>query len=239
MSAPQLIVVPTPIGNLEDITLRGLRMLKEADLILAEDTRTSQRLLQEYQITTPLSSYHMHNEHQVVNGIVQKILSGTKVCLISDAGTPGISDPGYLLIRACIESQIDVICLPGPTALIPALVSSGLPSERFFYEGFLPPKKGRLTRISSLKDREVTTILYESPLRVVKLIEELMTVLNPSRKIVVARELSKKFEELHRGSLSELLVFFKAHPPIGEIVILIAPTEREEKVHQNKYKMIP
>lgn len=232
-----LTIVPTPIGNLEDMTRRGLRVLAEADVILAEDTRTSQKLLQAYGIETPLSSYHMHNEHRVVDGLVERLSSGTTACLITDAGTPGISDPGYLLIRACLDAGVEVSCLPGATAFVPALVASGLPCERFCYEGFLPNKKGRQSRILALKDRDMTTILYESPNRLVKLLRELADLLDdPDRQIVVARELSKIHEEYHRGTATELLAFFEENKPLGELVVLIAPTPKVEKSHKNKYK---
>lgn len=216
-----LYVVPTPIGNLEDITLRALRVLKEADLILAEDTRTSRILLDHYQIRKPLLSHHKFNEHKTVHSMVQRILSGETIALISDAGTPGISDPGYLLIHACIEQNIPVEILPGPTALIPAVVGSGLPCERFVFEGFLPLKKGRQTRLSSLKEEERTIVLYESPHRLARTLCDLSASLGNDRKAVVAREISKKFEEFKRGTLGELAAFYQHHPAKGEIVIVI------------------
>ena len=216
-----LYVVPTPIGNLEDITLRALRVLKEADLILAEDTRTSRILLDHYQIRKPLLSHHKFNEHKTVQSMVQRILSGETIALISDAGTPGISDPGYLLIHACIEQNIPVEILPGPTALIPAVVGSGLPCERFVFEGFLPLKKGRQTRLSSLKEEERTIVLYESPHRLARTLCDLSASLGNDRKAVVAREISKKFEEFKRGTLGELAAFYQHHPAKGEIVIVI------------------
>lgn len=231
-----LVVIPTPIGNLEDITLRSLRLLKEADLILAEDTRTTARLLQEYQISVPMRSYHIHNEHAIVEEVSKEILLGKKLVLVSDAGTPGISDPGFLLVRECISQGLDVICLPGATALIPALVASGLPADRFFFEGFLPHKKGRISRIEQMIERDATTILYESPRRLVKLLEQLLEVLGDEREVVVAREISKVYEEYKRGLPSALIEHFTQEEPKGEIVVLVAPCIKEERVHKNKYK---
>ncbi len=232
-----LTIVPTPIGNLEDITGRSLRALAEADLILAEDTRTSQKLLQAYEIRTPLTCYHMHNEHRVVDGLVEQLSGGLSACLITDAGTPGISDPGYLLVRACLDAGVAVTCLPGPTAFVPALVASGLPCERFCFEGFLPNKKGRQSRILALNDREMTSILYESPNRLIKLLEELETLLDDqARTVVVAREITKLHEQYHRGTASELKAFFEKNKPLGELVVLIAPSPKVEKSHKNKYK---
>lgn len=232
-----LTIVPTPVGNLEDITHRGVRVLSEAELILAEDTRTSQKLLQAYGITTPLAPYHMHNEHRVVDGLVERIAGGLRACLVTDAGTPGISDPGYLLVRACLDAGVEVTCLPGATAFVPALVASGLPCERFCFEGFLPNKKGRQSRILSFKEREMTTILYESPNRLIKLLQELKELLDDEeREIVVAREISKIHEQYHRGTADELLTFFEENKPLGELVVLIAPAPKEEKTHKNKYK---
>lgn len=233
-----LIIIPTPIGNLEDITLRALRMLRSADVIMAEDTRTSARLMQEYDIKAPLMSYHKYNEHQTAESIARLIEQGQQVCLISDAGTPGISDPGFLLARTCIERGIEVQCLPGATAVIPALVASGLPCDRFYFEGFLPHKKGRRTRIEQLRDREVTTVLYESPTRVTKLLQLIMDTIGGERQAVVAREISKKFEEYRRGTVSELLRYFAETPPLGEVVVLLAGAEKEDKAHKNKYKDI-
>lgn len=234
--ANPLVIIPTPIGNLEDITLRGLRLLKEADLILAEDTRTTARLLKEYGIEVPMRSYHIHNEHGIVEEISEDIVSGKKVVLVSDAGTPGISDPGFLLVRECVAQGVDVVCLPGATALIPALVASGLPADRFFFEGFLPHKKGRMARIEEMQERDVTTIMYESPRRLVKLLEQILEVLGDEREVVVAREISKVYEEYKRGYSSELIQYFLVEEPKGEIVVLLAPCIKEERVHRNKYK---
>ena len=217
----RLYVVPTPIGNLEDITLRALRILKEADLILAEDTRTSRILLDHYQIRKPLLSHHKFNEHKTVHSIVQRILSGETIALVSDAGTPGISDPGYLLVHACIEQGIPVEILPGPSALIPAVVGSGLPCERFVFEGFLPFKKGRQTRLNRLKEEERTIILYESPHRLARTLSDLSAFLGNHRKAVVVREISKKFEEFNRGTLGELLAFYQQNTAKGEIVLVV------------------
>jgi len=217
----RLYVVPTPIGNLEDITLRALRILKEADLILAEDTRISRILLDHYQIRKPLLSHHKFNEHKTVHSIVQRILSGETIALVSDAGTPGISDPGYLLVHACIEQGIPVEILPGPSALIPAVVGSGLPCERFVFEGFLPFKKGRQTRLNRLKEEERTIILYESPHRLARTLSDLSAFLGNHRKAVVVREISKKFEEFNRGTLGELLAFYQQNTAKGEIVIVV------------------
>ncbi|MDO5036375.1 MAG: 16S rRNA (cytidine(1402)-2'-O)-methyltransferase [Porphyromonas sp.] len=233
---PALVLIPTPIGNLEDITYRAVRILKEVDLILAEDTRTSARLLQEYGISTPITSYHKFNEHKIVDQIANELEQGKQVALISDAGTPGISDPGFLLVKECVARGIKVSCLPGATAFVPALVASGLPSDRFIFEGFLPHKKGRLSRIESLREREVTTIFYESPNRLTKLLEQLRELLGDERDVVVAREISKIYEEYRHGTPSELLEHFTATPPLGEIVVLLGPAAKQAKVHKNKYK---
>lgn len=217
----KLFVVPTPVGNLEDITLRALRILKEADLILAEDTRTSRILLDHYQIRKPLLSHHKFNEHKTVQSVVQRILSGETIALVSDAGTPGISDPGYLLVHACIRQGISVEVLPGPSALIPAVVGSGLPCERFVFEGFLPFKKGRLTRLKNLEGEQRTIILYESPHRLARTLNDLSTILGSDRNAVVVREISKKFEEFKRGTLGELAAFYSENPSKGEIVVVV------------------
>ncbi|NNC60770.1 MAG: 16S rRNA (cytidine(1402)-2'-O)-methyltransferase [Eudoraea sp.] len=216
-----LYLVPTPIGNLEDITLRAIRILKEVDLILAEDTRNSGKLLQHYEINQPMHAYHMHNEHKVVDKFVQRLKNGESMALISDAGTPGISDPGFLLTRACLESGIRVECLPGATALIPALVNSGLPSERFVFEGFLPVKKGRQTRLLALKEEGRTMIFYESPHKLLRTLEDLITSLGKDRPASVSRELTKIYEETVRGSLSEILEYYKENPVKGEFVIVV------------------
>ncbi len=217
----RLYVVPTPIGNLEDITFRAVRILKEADLILAEDTRISRILLEHYQIRKPLLSHHKFNEHKTLHSVVQRILSGETIALVSDAGTPGISDPGYLLVHACIEQGIPVEILPGPSALIPAVVGSGLPCDRFVFEGFLPLKKGRQTRLKNLEKEDRTIILYESPHRLARTLNDLASFLGNDRRAVVAREISKKFEEFNRGTLGELAAFYRQNPAKGEIVIVV------------------
>ena len=220
--AGKLYIVPTPVGNLEDITLRAIRILKEADLILAEDTRTSSVLLKHYDIHTPLKSHHKFNEHQTVGLVKEKILSGLSVALISDAGTPGISDPGFLLSRTCAEEGIEVETLPGATACIPAIVSSGLPCDRFCFEGFLPVKKGRQTLLKALSAETRTMIFYESPYRLVKTLEQLAEYFGPDRPCSVAREISKKFEEHRRGTLASVAAHFRETAPRGEIVLVVA-----------------
>lgn len=216
-----LYVVPTPVGNLEDITLRALRVLKEVDLILAEDTRTSSVLLKHYDIHTPLRSHHKFNEHETSDDMAERIRGGLNVALISDAGTPGISDPGFMLVRACVERGVEVQCLPGATAFVPALVDSGLPCDRFYFEGFLPQKKGRQTRLMRLAEQEHTMIIYESPFRLVKTLEQLAEYLGGERQASVSREISKVHEETRRGSLAELVQSFKERPAKGEIVIIV------------------
>ena len=218
----KLYVVPTPIGNLEDMTLRAVRVLKEVDLILAEDTRTSGFLLKHFEIDTPAISHHKFNEHKTVQGIIDRLKSGQTIALISDAGTPAISDPGFLLVRACIENEINVECLPGATAFVPALVVSGLPNDRFCFEGFLPHKKGRQTRLQLLVGETKTMVFYESPFRLVKTLTQLAEVLGFDRQASVSREISKFYEETKRGSLSELAEHFSLHPPKGEIVLVVA-----------------
>ena len=217
----KLFIVPTPIGNLEDITLRAIRVLKESDIILTEDTRTSGFLLKHFEIKVPLWSHHKFNEHRTVEQIAERIANGQKVSLISDAGTPGISDPGYLLIRTCIEKGVEVECLPGATAFVPALVNSGIPCDRFIFEGFLPQKKGRNKRIEALKQEERTIVFYESPFRLVKLLEQLSEHLGPERKASVSRELSKLHEENARGTLAELINHFSKKGVKGEIVVVV------------------
>jgi 16S rRNA (cytidine1402-2'-O)-methyltransferase len=217
----KLYVVPTPIGNLQDITLRALETLKQVDIILAEDTRTSKVLLNHFQIATPLWRYHQHNEHKVLENLIEEMQAGKTFALISDAGTPAISDPGFLLVRACIQHQIPVECLPGPTALIPALVDSGFPINRFVFEGFLPPKKGRQTLLNKLKDEERAIVFYESPHRILKTLLELKNYFEATRKICVCRELSKKFEEIVRGTVDEVALHFEKQAPRGEFVIVI------------------
>jgi 16S rRNA (cytidine1402-2'-O)-methyltransferase len=217
----KLYIVPTPIGNLADITIRALETLKSVNLILAEDTRTSSKLLKHYGITTPLKSHHKFNEHQTVDHIANRIEAGESIALISDAGTPGISDPGFLLVRTCLEKGIDIECLPGPTAFIPALIQSGFPCDRFIFEGFLPQKKGRNKRLEALKDEERTIILYESPFRIIKLLEQLQSILGNERMVSISRELTKLHEETIRGTVAQVIEHFKAKPPKGEFVVII------------------
>jgi len=217
----KLYIVPTPIGNLEDITLRALHILKEVQVVLAEDTRTTRKLFIHYQISTPLQSYHIFNEHKKTAEMVNRILEGEAMALVSDAGTPSISDPGFMLVRACLEKNVPVECLPGPTALIPALVNSGFPSDRFCFEGFLPHKKGRKARLISLVDETRTIILYESPHRIVRTLQELQQVMGNERRCAVSRELSKLHEETLRGTFSELIEHFARKPPRGEMVLVV------------------
>lgn len=220
----KLYLVPTPIGNLEDITLRAIRILGEVDGILAEDTRNSGQLLKHLNISKPLYSHHAHNEHTGVPGVIKMLKEGKSLALISDAGTPGISDPGYLLVKACVDNGIEVESLPGATAFVPALVNSGFPTDRFVYEGFLPHKKGRQTRWKSLAEEERTIVLYESPHRLVKALEQISEFISPERQVMVGRELSKMHEQMVRGTATEVLAYFTAHPDKvrGEIVIVIA-----------------
>jgi 16S rRNA (cytidine1402-2'-O)-methyltransferase len=220
-----LTLVPTPIGNLQDITLRALEVLKNADLILAEDTRTARFLLQHFQIEKRILSHHQHNEHNALKEVIRLLKEGNKIALVSDAGTPAISDPGFLIVRECIKEDIEVYCLPGPTAFVPALVMSGLPCDKFVFEGFLPQKKGRQSRFLFLKEEERTIIFYESPFRLVKLLEEVMEHFGPERRCSVSRELTKMFEETRRGTAEELFQHFSAHPPKGEIVVCVAGKE--------------
>lgn len=218
----KLYLVPTPIGNLEDITLRAIRILKEVDLVLAEDTRTSKRLLQHYEIDTPLRAFHAHNEHHVTDRIISELEAGATWALVSDAGSPGISDPGFLLVRACVAANIKVEALPGATAFVPALTASGLPADKFHFEGFLPHKKGRQTRLKYLAQLPVTFILYESPYRLVKCLEQLIEHCGADRKACVAREISKLFEEVQTDSLASLLAYYSAQKKVkGEIVLLV------------------
>ena len=218
----KLYIVPTPIGNLEDITLRAIKVLKSVDLILAEDTRTSGKLLKHYNILTQMHSHHMHNEHKTVQGIIQKLKSGLNIALISDAGTPAISDPGFLLTRACVENEINVECLPGATAFVPALVNSGLPNDKFVFEGFLPVKKGRQTRLLILAEEPRTIILYESPHKLIKTLSNICEYFGEERQISVSRELSKLFEETKRGTVKNVLEHYTDHPPKGEIVVVVS-----------------
>ena len=218
----KLFLVPTPVGNLKDMTHRAVEVLGEADLILAEDTRQARKLLSHYHINSTVQSHHMFNEHKTVEAVCEKIISGKNIALISDAGTPGISDPGFLLVRTCIQKGIEVETLPGPTAFVPALVNSGLPCDRFCFEGFLPQKKGRQKRLSLLKDETRTMIFYESPYRLVKALDEMAEVFGHEREASVSREISKLFEENLRGTLSFLSAHYKEKPPKGEIVIIVA-----------------
>jgi probable S-adenosylmethionine-dependent methyltransferase, YraL family len=223
----KLYLVPTPIGNLEDITLRALRVLKEVDLILAEDTRTSSVLLKRYEITTHMESHHKFNEHKTADKICEKILSGINVALISDAGTPGISDPGFLLVRNCVKHRIEVETLPGATAFVPALINSGFPCDRFCFEGFLPVKKGRQTKFKQLASEERTIIVYESPYRLVKTLLQMMEFFGEQRQVAVCREISKKHEECKRGTVKELYEWYSKNEPKGEIVMIIGGVRYE------------
>ncbi len=225
----KLYVVPTPVGNLEDMTFRAIRILKEVDLILAEDTRTSGVLLKHFDIKNAMLSHHKFNEHQTVERIVERIKEGEQVALISDAGTPGISDPGFLIVRECVRNGIEVQCLPGATAFVPALVASGLPYERFCFEGFLPQKKGRATRLAQLQDEVRTMVFYESPYRLVKTLTQFAEVFGAERKVAVCREISKVHEESVRGTLAEVIAHFQQSEPKGEIVIVLAGKEKDEK----------
>lgn len=231
-----LYVVPTPVGNMEDMTFRAIRILKEADLILAEDTRTSSVLLKHYDIGGTVLSHHKFNEHQTTQSVVERIQAGATVALISDAGTPGISDPGFLLVRECVRKGIEVQTLPGPTAFVPALVSSGLPDDRFCFEGFLPQKKGRQTRIEALKEEKRTMIFYESPFRLLKTLMQFAECFGPERQASVCREISKIHEESVRGTLAELVDHFKQKEPRGEIVIIVAGAEEEKNNEEKKNK---
>lgn len=235
----KLFLVPTPVGNLEDMTFRGVRVLKQVSLILAEDTRTSLPLLNYYDIKTPLKSHHLFNEHQTIDSILSILKSGQQVALITDAGTPGISDPGFLLVRACIENDIEVECLPGATAFVPALIDSGFACEKFCFEGFLPHKKGRQTRLEELKEEKRTIIFYESPYRVNKLLQELSATFGGDRKVCICREISKKFEQHIRGTLSSITTQYKDQSFKGEIVVILSAAEKPSKPTKqssNKYK---
>jgi len=221
----RLYVVPTPVGNLEDMTFRAIRILKEADLILAEDTRTSGILLKHFEIKNAMQSYHKFNEHKTVEGIINRLKAGETIALVSDAGTPGISDPGFLVVRECVKNDIEVQCLPGATAFVPALVASGLPDERFCFEGFLPQKKGRMTRLNGLAEETRTMIFYESPYRLVKTLTQFAEIFGPERQVSVCREISKIHEESVRGTLQEVIAHFTATEPRGEVVIILAGKE--------------
>lgn len=229
----KLYIVPTPIGNLDDITLRAVKVLQEVDFILAEDTRTSSFLLKHLGIEKPLRSHHKFNEHATVGMLVETIASGRNVALVSDAGTPGISDPGFLLVRTCIEHGIEVETLPGATALIPALVQSGFPCDKFCFEGFLPQKKGRMKRLEELRDEERTIIFYESPFRVVKCLEQMAEVFGAERMVSVSREITKKFEQTVRGTLAETAEYFRAHEPKGEFVIVLSGKGLKHRVAED------
>lgn len=218
----KLYLVPTPIGNLEDITLRAIKVLKEADLILAEDTRNSGKLLKHFEINTPMQSHHMHNEHKTVENVVRQIQNGKTIALISDAGTPAISDPGFLLTRACVEDGVEVDCLPGATAFVPALVNSGLPNDKFVFEGFLPVKKGRQTRLELLAQETRTIILYESPHKLLKTLAQIKEIFGEDRQVSVSREITKLHEETVRGTATEVLMHYEKKPPKGEIVLVVA-----------------
>lgn len=224
----KLYVVPTPVGNLEDMTFRAVRILKEADLILAEDTRTSGILLKHFEIKNAMQSHHKFNEHQTVENVVNRMKAGETVALISDAGTPGISDPGFLIVRECVRNNIEVQCLPGATAFVPALVSSGLPDERFCFEGFLPQKKGRVTRLTQLREEARTMVFYESPYRLLKTLTQFMEYFGAERSVSVCREISKVHEESVRGTLSEVVEHFTNVEPRGEIVIVLAGKDEKE-----------
>lgn len=217
----KLFIVPTPIGNLEDITLRAIKVLNEVDVILAEDTRNSGKLLKHLEVHTPMQSHHMHNEHKTVENVVRQIQNGKKFALISDAGTPAISDPGFLLTRACIEAGVEVDCLPGATAFVPALVNSGLPNDKFVFEGFLPVKKGRQTRLEILAQETRTIILYESPHKLLKTLSQIREFFGEERPVSVSREISKLHEETVRGTVAEVLLHYEKKPPKGEIVVVI------------------
>ena len=221
----KLFVVPTPVGNLEDMTFRAVRVLKEVDLILAEDTRTSSVLLKHFEIKKPMMSHHKFNEHKTIEGVVGRLEAGENIALISDAGTPGISDPGFLVVRECVRHGIEVQCLPGATAFVPALVSSGLPNDRFCFEGFLPQKKGRMTRLLTLQSEVRTMIFYESPYRLVKTLTQFSEYFGAEREVAVCREISKLHEECVRGTLSEVIEHFKANEPRGEIVVILKGKE--------------
>lgn len=233
----KFFVVPTPVGNLDDMSPRAVATLRNVDLILAEDTRTSAVLLKHFGISTPLASHHKFNEHESVASVTERLKGGENIALISDAGTPGISDPGFLLSRECRRNNIDIETLPGPTAFVPALVNSGLPCDRFRFEGFLPPKKGRQTRLQNIAEDPMTTIIYESPLRLVKTLEQLAEYCGREREASVSREISKIHDTTVRGTLDELKDFFSRNNPKGEIVIIVAGKNKEEKsAHKNKYK---
>ena len=237
----KLFVVPTPVGNLEDMTFRAVNVLKSADLILAEDTRTSSVLMQHYDIHVPMQSHHKFNEHETSAQMAERIAAGLNVALVSDAGTPGISDPGFMLVRECVRLGVEVECLPGATAFVPALVQSGLPNEKFCFEGFLPQKKGRETRLREIASETRTQIIYESPYRLVKTLQHLAQVMGEDRPAAVCREISKRFAETRRGTLAELIAHFSEVEPKGEIVLVVGGASegpKEKKIHKNKYKNV-
>lgn len=233
-NAGKLYLVPTPVGNLEDMTFRAIRVLKEVDLILAEDTRTTSVLLKHFEIENKMLSHHKFNEHQTTDNVVNRLKSGETIALVSDAGTPAISDPGFFLVRACVEAEIEVECLPGPTAFVPALVNSGLPNDRFCFEGFLPQKKGRQTKMKELAEEHRTMIVYESPFRLVKTLGQFEEFMGPERQVSVSREISKLHEETVRGSVSEVRSYFEQHAPKGEIVMILAgkPDEKKKNIEE-------
>ncbi|MCQ2226091.1 MAG: 16S rRNA (cytidine(1402)-2'-O)-methyltransferase [Paludibacteraceae bacterium] len=233
-NAGKLYLVPTPVGNLEDMTFRAIRVLKEVDLILAEDTRTTSVLLKHFEIENKMLSHHKFNEHQTTDNVVNRLKSGETIALVSDAGTPAISDPGFYLVRACVEAEIEVECLPGPTAFVPALVNSGLPNDRFCFEGFLPQKKGRQTKMKELAEEHRTMIVYESPFRLVKTLGQFEEFMGPERQVSVSREISKLHEETVRGSVSEVRSYFEQHAPKGEIVMILAgkPDEKKKNIEE-------
>ena len=232
----KLYLVPTPVGNLEDMTLRAVRILKEVDLILAEDTRTTSVLLKHFEIEKKMLSHHKFNEHQTTDAVIERLKGGETIALVSDAGTPAISDPGFLLVRACVEADIEVECLPGPTAFVPALVDSGLPNDRFCFEGFLPQKKGRQTLLQQLSAETRTMVFYESPYRLVKTLEQLSEHFGGERRCSVAREISKVHEEHRRGTLQEVADWFREHEPKGEIVIVVAGAEPVKSEKKRRYE---
>lgn len=235
--AGKLYVVPTPVGNLSDMAPRAVEVLKSVSLILAEDTRTSATVMRHFDISTPMASHHKFNEHTAVAPVVERLLGGEDIALVSDAGTPGISDPGFMLVRECRRAGVEVETLPGPTAFVPALVNSGLPCERFCFEGFLPPKKGRATRLAQLADDERTFIIYESPLRLAKTLADLADVCGDDRDASVSREISKLHDTTHRGTLGQLRQYFTENPARGEIVIVVSGNRPDRsRVHRNKYR---
>ena len=232
----KLILVPTPIGNLKDITLRALEALKSCDIILAEDTRNTGQLLKHYEIDKPMQSYHAHNEHEKYKDVMAQLEFGKNMCLVTDAGTPGISDPGFLIVRECLKAGLDIECLPGATAFVPALVNSGLPCDKFVFEGFLPQKKGRQTRLEKMATEDRTIVFYESPHRLVKTLTQLAEFMGPDRKASVSRELTKLYEENARGTLAELIAHFSAKEVKGEIVIIVEGLTQKETKKKNKYR---